>query len=436
MKISVFGLGYVGSVVCACLAESGYEIVGVDVDPVKVDVLNRGDSPVVESVLGPLLRRAVMSGAIWATRDASEAVQSSDLSLICVGTPCSHSGTVDLRALRRVCTDIGQALRTIDHFHSIVLRSTVLPGTTRAIVLPILEQESGKQAGQDFGVGYNPEFMREGTAIADFFAPPMTVISAMDSATLQMMKCLYEKVDAPQIELPLESAELLKSVCNSFHAMKVAFANEIGALCDALQLDGVRLMEAFCRDTKLNLSAKYLRPGFAFGGSCLPKDLRALSGLAEAHGIHIPLLRGVLESNEAHLRRATDLIIATGKTRIGLLGLTFKPGTDDTRESPVLSITQALLRKGCDVWAYEPDLDIEKLHGVNYAHIAAVFPNFVSRLVHSLHELAWSTDVLVITKPDIRFAQLPVELMPNHVVVDLVRFFTEYTLPCPLLTLC
>jgi GDP-mannose 6-dehydrogenase len=297
MRISVFGLGYVGSVVCACLADRGDEIVGVDVAQLKVDALNRGDSPVVEPALSPLIRRAVMSGAIRATQDASEAVQSSDLSLICVGTPSSHSGTVDLRALERVCVDIGQALRTLDRFHAIVLRSTVLPGTTRATVLPILEQASGKQAGQGFGIGYNPEFMREGTAIADFFAPPMTVLSALDSATLQMMKCLYEKVDAPLIELPLESAELLKSVCNSFHAMKVAFANEIGALCDALQLDGVRLMEAFCRDTKLNLSAKYLRPGFAFGGSCLPKDLRALGRLAEVQGIHIPLLRGVLESN-------------------------------------------------------------------------------------------------------------------------------------------
>jgi GDP-mannose 6-dehydrogenase len=436
MKISVFGLGYVGSVVCACLAESGYDIVGVDVDQVKVDALNRGDSPVVEPALGPLIRHAVMSGAIRATRDALEAVQSSDLSLICVGTPSSQSGTVDLRSLERVCADIGQALRTIGRFHAIVLRSTVLPGTTRSIVLPILEQDSGKQAGQDFGVGYNPEFMREGTAIADFFAPPLTVMSAMDSVTLQMMKSLYEKVDAPQIELPLESAELLKSVCNSFHAMKVAFANEIGALCDALQVDGVRLMEAFCRDAKLNLSAKYLRPGSAFGGSCLPKDLRALSRLAEASGIHIPLLRGVLESNEAHLRRATDRIIATGKTRIGMLGLTFKPGTDDTRESPALSITQALLRKGCDVWAYEPDLDTEKLHGANYAHIAALFPNFVSKLVDSPRELARCADLLVITKPDIRYAQLPAELTPDHVVVDLVRFLTENTLPCPLLTLC
>jgi GDP-mannose 6-dehydrogenase len=218
--------------------------------------------------------------------------------------------------------------------------------------------------------------------------------------------------------------------------MKVAFANEIGALCDALQLDGARLMEAFCRDTELNVSAKYLRPGFAFGGSCLPKDLRALSRLAEAHGIHIPLLRGVLESNEAHLHRATDLIIATGKTRIGMLGLTFKPGTDDTRESPALSITQALLRKGCDVWAYEPDLRTEKLHGVNYAHLATVFPNFVSRLVDSPRELARCADVFVITKPDIRYLQLAAELMPDHIVVDLVRFFTEYTLPCARLTLC
>lgn len=435
MKVSVFGLGYVGSVLCACLADSGHEIIGVDVQQAKVDTLNRGDSPIVEPGLGALIRNAVVSGKLRATQDAAEAIRSSELSLVCVGTPSDERGAVDLYALERVCTSIGRALRRIDHFHSVVFRSTVLPGTTRSVAVPILERESGKQVGRDFGVGYNPEFMREGSAVADFSAPPFTVSAAVDPVTLQRLKTLYEQVHAPFVELSLESAELLKSVCNGFHAMKVAFTNEIGALCSAMGVDGARLMEVFCLDTKLNLSPKYLRPGFAFGGSCLPKDLRALGCLAESHDIHVPLLRGILESNEIHIRRAEDLIIATGKTRIGMLGLSFKSGTDDTRESPALIITRTLLQKGCDVWAYEPDLDPDRLIGANREYISATFPGFASRLVGGILELTCLADVLVMTKCDSRYSQLVAHLTPRHVVVDLVGFFAGQVLPCPVIRL-
>ena len=416
---------------CGCLTKGGHDVVGVDVQEAKVEAINHGVSPILEQGLGPLLERAVASGKLQATLNASEALRLSDLSLICVGTPSTQSGGVDLRALKRVCTDIGRALRNIDHFHSVLIRSTVLPGTTKSVAIPIIEQESGKRVRQDFGAGYNPEFMREGNAIADFFSPSFNVIAALDPVTLGRLKELYEQIHAPTVELPLESAELLKSVCNGFHAMKVAFANEIGSLCSAMGLDGAQLMEAFCQDTKLNVSPRYLRPGFAFGGSCLPKDLRALGRVAESRGIHVPLLKGILESNEAHIRRAEDLIIATGKTRIGMLGLTFKSGTDDTRESPALVITQALLQKGYDVWAYEPDLDTDRLHGVNREYICASFPDFESRLVGSTRELAQCADVLVITKSDIRFAQLQADLSPEHVVIDLVGFFPKPTLPAP-----
>ncbi len=425
-----------GSVLCGCIAASCREVIGVDVQQGKVDAINRGQSPIVEPDLDSLIGRAVAAGTLRATCDVLDAVRSSELTMVCVGTPSDREGDADLHALTRVCTDIGQALRHTDHFHCVVFRSTVSPGTTRRVAIPILERESGKRTGGEFGVGYNPEFMREGNAVADFFSPPFTVIATLDSLTTQRLETLYEKVHAPQVELELESAELLKSVCNGFHAMKAAFANEIGALCAAIEVDGSRMMEVFCQDTKLNLSPKYLRPGFAFGGSCLPKDLKALARLAESHRVHVPLLRGILESNDAHIRRAEDLIIATGKSRVGMLGLTFKTGTDDTRESPALSIARTLLKKGCDVWVYEPDLDTDRLVGVNRDYIAEAFPNFTSWLVGSTQALAQCTEVLVVTKSDSRYKQMLVDLTPHHVVVDLVGFFAGQSLPCPQITLC
>jgi GDP-mannose 6-dehydrogenase len=418
------------------LAQSGHQVLGVDVQQDKVDSINRGGSPVVEPKLEQLAERAVQLGMLRATQDAGEAIRSTEISLVCVGTPSDERGHINLSALERVCTSIGHALRRTEHFHSVVFRSTVLPGTTRSVAIPILERESGRRAGQDFGVGYNPEFMREGSAVADFFNPPFTVVAALDSETLKRLRALYESIEAPFVELDLQSAELLKSVCNAFHAMKVVFANEVGVLCDAIGVDGARLMEVFCQDTKLNLSPKYLRPGFAFGGSCLPKDLRALESLARSYDLNAPLLKGILASNEAHTRRAEDLILATGKTRIGMIGLTFKVGTDDTRESPALKITQTLIQKGCEVWAYEPDLDLDRLVGVNREYIAATFPNFTSRLVGSVQELARRADVLVITKSNGRYMELLSELHPDHLVVDLVGFFAGQSLPCPRIALC
>jgi GDP-mannose 6-dehydrogenase len=436
MRVSVFGLGYVGSVLCGCLADAGHEVVGVDVQPAKVAALARGDVPIVEPGLGVLVQRAVASGALRATADVADALRSSDVSLVCVGTPSDERGAADLRALKRVCAAIGRGLRTVDHYHSVVFRSTIPPGTTRSLAIPILEHESGKRAGHDFGVGYNPEFMREGNAVADFSAPPFTVVATIDGETLARLHALYERVSGPVTELPLESAELLKLVCNGFHAMKVAFANEIGSVCAAMGVDGVRLMDVFCRDSKLNVSSKYLRPGVAFGGSCLPKDVRSLESLAKSQGLRLPLLEGILDSNHAHIRRAEELILGTGRTRIGLMGLTFKAGTDDTRESPALIMTQKLLEKGCDVWVYEPDLDVERLVGVNREHLVAAFPNVLSRLVGSPRELAAQADVFVITKGDPRYQPLRAELRPADVVVDLAGAFTGQTLPCALVTQC
>jgi len=436
VRVSVFGLGYVGSVLCGCLAQAGHEVVGVDVQKLKVDWMNRGKPPLVEPGLEQLVERGVDSQMLRATTDAEEAVRATELSLVCVGTPSDERGDVDLSALERVCVSIGRALRRSDHFHSVVFRSTVLPGTTRLVAIPILERESGKGAGQDFGIGYNPEFMREGSAVADFLAPPFTVFAATDVRTEQKLRTLYEGIAAPLVALELESAELLKSVCNGFHALKVAFANEVGALCSALNLDGTRLMEVFCQDTELNISPKYLRPGFAFGGSCLPKDLRALSGLAESHQIHVPLLKGILESNDAHVRRVEDLILGLGKTRIGMLGLTFKSGTDDTRESPALILIRTLLQKGCEVWVYEPDLDPHRLGGANLVYLTVTFPNFASRLLDSTYELARHADVLVVTKGDYRYMELLPHLRPGHVVVDLPGCFSGCDLPCRRITLC
>lgn len=436
MRVSVFGLGYVGSVLCGCLTHSGHEVIGVDVQEDKVDALNRGESPIVEPGLAPLIQNAVALETLQATLDASRAIRSTEVSLLCVGTPSDERGDVDLSALKRVCVSIGRALRRSDHFHSVVFRSTVLPGTTRSVAIPILERESGKRAGEDFGVAYNPEFMREGSAVTDYSSPPFTVIAALESITKQGLKALYGSIEAPFVELELESAELLKFVCNGFHALKVAFANEVGALCSALNLDGTRLMEVFCRDTELNISSKYLRPGFAFGGSCLPKDLRALGGLAESHQIHVPLLNGILESNDAHVRRVEDLILGLGKTRIGMLGLTFKSGTDDTRESPALIVIRTLVQKGCEVWAYEPDLDPHRLVGANLTYLTVTFPKFASCLVDSACELAQRADVLVVTKCDSRYMGLLPHLRPGHVVIDVRGLFSGHDLPCRRITLC
>src|SRR6266536_3088747 len=343
MKLSVFGLGYVGCVSAACFAKEGHEVLGVDVNPTKVEITNRGDSPIVEAGMSELTREMVGTGRLRATTDTAKAIENSELSLVCVGTPSNANGSLDLTYVRRVCEEIGSTLRTKDARHVIVIRSTMLPGTIEGVVVPTLEQHSGKQVGKDFGVCINPEFLREGTSLKDFYAPPFTLIGADDEESTGTLQNLYSGIDAPVLATSVKTAEMVKYVCNCFHALKVTFANEIGNICKGLGIDSHEVMDLFCRDTKLNISPYYLKPGFAFGGSCLPKDLRALNYRAKEVDLELPLFESILPSNETHLRRAVEMILNTGKNRIAVLGLSFKAATDDLRESPQVQSVKRLL---------------------------------------------------------------------------------------------
>src|SRR4051794_20590871 len=329
LKISIFGLGYVGTVSAGCLANDGHEVVGVDPLPTKVDLINAGKSPIVEAGLGEIVASAVSEGRLRATCDQNQAIRDTDLSFVCVGTPSQLNGNLDLTSVRRVCELIGDALKEKQTRHTIVIRSTILPGTMRQVVIPVLEQNSGKRAGVDFGICNNPEFLREGSAVADFKSPPKTVIGELDQESGNIIASLYLGLDAPLIRTDLETAEMIKYVDNCWHALKIGFANEIGNLCDSFGVDAKELMSIFCQDKKLNISSAYLKPGFAFGGSCLPKDLRALSYQAKMHDLQVPILNSVLPSNEIQIARGVRLVMESGNSRIGILGFSFKAGTDD-----------------------------------------------------------------------------------------------------------
>lgn len=338
MKISVFGLGYVGSVSAGCLADHGHQVLGVDPIQTKVDLINDGHSPIIEADIGEIIASNVKTGRLQATNDPVHAVQETELSFVCVGTPSQVNGNLDLRFIRRICEQIGGALKNKTERHTVVIRSTVVPGTMRSIVIPVLEEYSGKKAGTDFGVCHNPEFLREGSAVKDFNAPPKTVIGEIDRSSGEILALLYCKLDAPLIRTDLETAETVKYVDNSWHALKIGFANEIGNLCKSFAVDSHEVMKIFCQDKKLNISAAYLKPGFAFGGSCLPKDLRALSYQAKIHDLNLPILTSILPSNEIQVNRGLQLVMAKGHKRVGVLGFSFKAGTDDLRESLVIEL--------------------------------------------------------------------------------------------------
>src|SRR5215831_4068176 len=340
MKLSVFGLGYVGCVSAACFSEAGHEVIGVDSNPLKVDLSSGGRSPIVEPGVEDLIAAAVKDRRLRATTDVASAIAESDLSLVCVGTPSNHNGSLDLRYIKRVCQEIGAALEVKRGYHIVAIRSTMLPGTIAGTVIPALEVYSGKRAGRDFGVAINPEFLREGSSIHDFNNPPFTLIGADDEDAAAPLGKLYAHLSAPVLKVGIKDAEMVKYACNSFHALKVTFANEIGMICKSLGVDSYRVMEVFCRDTKLNLSPYYLKPGFAFGGSCLPKDLRALTHKAKEADVSIPMLNSILTSNQHQIERAVEMVLRTGRKKVGVLGLSFKPNTDDLRESPMVTLVR------------------------------------------------------------------------------------------------
>jgi GDP-mannose 6-dehydrogenase len=420
-NISVFGLGYVGAVSLACLADNGHRVLGVDVNPTKVKIINEGRSPIVEHGLDELLCKGVESGSIRATSDSRQAVHETDISIICVGTPSNSNGSLDLRYVERVALEIGEALATKDGYHTVILRSTVLPGTTEEVVIPALEKTSGKKCGVDFGVCFNPEFLREGSSIKDFYNPPFTVIGADDPKVAATVQELYGMLNAPVRVVAIRVAEMVKYSCNAFHALKVTFANEIGNICKASGIDSHQVMEIFCLDTKLNLSPYYLTPGFAFGGSCLPKDLRALLYHGRHFDLNLPVLESILPSNNLQVEKAYKMVTSTGSKRVGVLGFSFKAGTDDLRESPIVELIEKLIGKGYQVQVYDKNVSLANLHGANRAYIEKEIPHIAQLMTETIDEVLAGSDVIVIGNNSPEFADVRERVNGRHIIVDLVR---------------
>jgi GDP-mannose 6-dehydrogenase len=421
MNVSVFGLGYVGSVSAASFAADGHTVVGVDVNPDKVASLNEGRSPIVEKGLEELIRENAANGRLRATTDTKEAVGATDLSLICVGTPSRRNGSLDLTYLERVCEQIGEALAAKDAYHVVVVRSTVLPGTTHGVVIPALERTSGKKYGTGFGVTVNPEFLREGTAIKDFRQPPMTLVGHNYASDAQPTEALYTKVDAPLVNTSIRTAEMIKYASNTWHALKVCFANEVGNLCKRLDIDSHEVMDIFCRDEKLNLSSYYMKPGFAFGGSCLPKDVRAMQYRAKEVDLEMPVIQSILGSNDLQIKHAIDMVLESGKKRVGLLGFSFKAGTDDLRESPIVILAEALLGKGYSLCIYDRNVSIARLVGANKEYINKQIPHLSSLLSDSIDEVIEKSEVIVVGNGSPEFAEALTRTRPDQTVIDLFR---------------
>jgi GDP-mannose 6-dehydrogenase len=421
VRISIFGLGYVGTVSAGCLAGDGHHVVGVDPVSTKIDLINNGQSPIIEEDIGDLILSAVEAGRLRATAHVAEAIEATDLSFVCVGTPSQANGNLDLRYIRRVCEEIGQALRSKSDRHTVVIRSTILPGTMSQVVIPALEEASGKRAGADFGICHNPEFLREGSAVKDFHCPPKTVIGEFDQISGDVLAALYQRLTAPLIRVDLKTAEMVKYVDNSWHALKIGFANEIGNLCKSFSIDAHEVMDCFCQDKKLNISPAYLLPGFAFGGSCLPKDLRALAYKAKTNDLQLPIINSILLSNEAQVNRGLQLIMDKGHKRIGVLGFSFKAGTDDLRESPVIEVTERLLGKGYDLRLYDKNVNIASLVGANRDFILNRIPHISRLMVDGIDAVLEHAQTVVIGNKDPEFGTVPGRLRDDQVLVDFVR---------------
>ncbi|HTM58718.1 MAG TPA: nucleotide sugar dehydrogenase [Burkholderiales bacterium] len=428
MKICVLGLGYVGAVSAACLAKEGHEIIGVDPESTKVDLINSGRSPIIEKDLPEIIAEQVARGRLRATSDVVEAIRVTDLAFVCVGTPSLSNGGIDLRYIKRVCEQIGRTLANHSGAPVIVMRSTMLPGTMREVVIPILEKFSGKRAGEEFGLCINPEFLREGTAVHDYYHPPKTVIGEVSRASGDLLASLYAKTPGPQIRTDIETAEMVKYADNCWHAVKVGFANEIGSLCKALDVDAHRVMEIFCQDQKLNLSPYYLKPGFAFGGSCLPKDLRALLYKAKTLDVSLPILSSVLPSNQLQIERGVQAVVEKGHKKIGILGFSFKAGTDDLRESPMVELTERLIGKGYDLRVYDKNVSLACLHGANKDYILNKIPHISRLMVRSIDEVLAHAQTIVIGNAAPEFAEVPKKIGDGQTIIDFVRVCDSRTI--------
>jgi GDP-mannose 6-dehydrogenase len=401
----------------------------VDVNPTKLGIITEGKSPIVEPGVQELIANGVYSGRLSATSDTREAVLRSEMSLICVGTPSKQNGSLDLRYVVRVCEEIGEALNQKDQRHTVVIRSTMLPGTIENTVIPTLESHSSKKAGRDFGICINPEFLREGTSLKDFYAPPFTLIGADDNHTADIVGELYTHINAPIYVTKLKTAEMIKYVCNCFHALKVTFANEIGNICKELGVDSHDVMEIFCQDTKLNLSPYYLKPGFAFGGSCLPKDLRAMNYKAKELDLDVPVLSSILPSNRLQIDRALDMVTRTGRKRIGVLGFSFKAGTDDLRESPMVTLIETLIGKGYQLSIYDRDVSLARLVGANKEYIEKEIPHISELMSDSMSKIIDEAEVIIVGNKAPEFEQIKTMVREGQTIIDLVRLFSSTDVP-------
>ncbi len=437
MKISVFGLGYVGAVSVACLARDGHDVVGVDPDSVKRDLIERGVSPIVEPGVNELMAEGRRSGRITVAADPVAAVRDTEISFVCVGTPSDALGAHDLTAVRRVSEQIGQALQRKRAHHIVVVRSTLAPGTVQGTIIPIVEAAAGLRAGKDFDVCFQPEFLREGSSIKDYDNPPFTLIGTVpgaDSARDTLRK-LYAPLPAEILFTDIPTAEMLKFCCNAFHALKVTFANEVGRISRSLKVDGRAVMELLCRDTRLNISTAYMMPGFAFGGSCLPKDLRALVRLAREQAVHVPMLGGIMGSNRAHIEHAFDIVMAQGRRRIALLGLAFKAGTDDLRESPLVTLAEFILGKGLPLRIYDPNVELARLRGSNKKFIDHAVPHLAEVLSADLFAVLRDAEVIVVGMKSAEIQAALAPLLGTVPIVDLVGMIKGDT-PAPYAGIC
>lgn len=425
MRISIFGLGYVGCVSAVCLANENHQIIGVDVNPLKVEMINSGKTPIIEKQVDQLVDQMVGLERLKATTDVDEAILNSDVSFICVGTPSNDNGSLNLDYVCNVAEQIGQALAKKNSYHVVAVRSTVISGTIANQVIPILEASSGLTAGVDFGVCSNPEFLREGTAVADFYDPPFTLIGEFDQRSGERLAEIYQGLDAPIIRTEIPVAEIVKYASNTFHALKISFANEMGNLCKKLGVDSHKVMDIFNSDTKLNISTAYLKPGYAFGGSCLPKDLRAALHRARQEDLVLPVLQSILQSNELQARLGVDMIMRTGKKRIGIFGLSFKAHTDDLRESPLVYLTETLLGKGYQLKIYDENVSLARLTGANKQYIEKTIPHISSLLSPSFEEVLDHSEVVVIGNRFPSASRLLSELTKDRIVIDLVRIKAE-----------
>lgn len=396
MKISIFGLGYVGAVSLGCLVRDGHTVYGVDVDEGKLNLIREGKTPIIEEGMIELMSDVSKSGLLHVTNTAKEAIGNTEVSFVCVGTPSSANGSQDLSAIKKVSQEIGSALKGTSDYHVIVFRSTIEPGTTENVIKPILEEYSGKKCGEGFGLGFQPEFLREGSSIKDYDNPPFTIVGADSERSSDAVKEIFKDLPCEYITTTIGTAEMMKYACNTFHALKITFANEIGRISQALSVDSREVMQLVCKDKSLNISPAYLKPGFAYGGSCLPKDLRALLYSAKSKDVELPMLSGVMESNKVHMEHAINIVLSSGKKKIGMIGLSFKSGTDDLRESPLVIMAERFIGKGLDLQIYDPEVNIARLVGANKKYIEESIPHISSLMVDDCKKLVEHADVLIV----------------------------------------